>query len=417
MSINPEVIVIGAGAAGLAAAKRLAELGRSATVIEASRRIGGRARSEEIAPRVWFDLGCAYLHNGDINPFADIADALGFAIGREHGDLFDWRRSGIYRDGEPIAESERRAWGAYLEACDQRVYAPRAAEQDAAIADIVDVDDVYAMTYANLMAAILARDIDQISAVDAAAFKPGPDFPLRDGYGNLVACWGRDVAVELNCRAQAVDLSGPGVRVATSRGDLRAASALCTVSTGVLASGQIEFVPSLPAPKQAAIAGLPMGVLNKTCVHFERDVFGPEGRGFHYVCRDETGATGFEASVMGLDTAVVFYGGRFAAWLEEQGPQAARAYALDQVSEAFGNDIRRHALRSIATAWNAEQTTLGSYSCALPGQADQRGVLAQPLADRVFFAGEATRIEDHATCHGAYWSGIRAADEIDRVLA
>ena len=416
MTTNPEVIVIGAGAAGLAAAKRLAELGRSTTVIEASHRIGGRAYSEEIGPGTWFDLGCSYLHQGDVNPFVDIADLQGFVIGREHGDLFALHRSGIYRDGRPLAGSERQSYIAYREGCDERVYVPRAAEQDVAIADLVDLDDRYAMTYANLMAAINGCDIDQISAADAAAFWPGPDFPIRDGYGNLVASWGRDVAVELNCRAETVDWSGTGVKVATPRGTLHAATVLCTVSTGILASGQIEFVPPLPASKQEAIGGLPMGLLNKTCLYFDRDVFGPEGRGFHFVCRDEPGAVGFEASIMGLDTAVVFYGGRFSAWLEKQGPQAAHAYALDHVSEAFGNDMRRHARRSIATAWNSEPTTLGSYSCALPGEADQRKLLAKPLAERIYFAGEATQTGDHATCHGAYRSGIRAADEIDRAL-
>lgn len=416
MASNPEVIIIGAGAAGLAAAKRLAELGREVTVIEASHRVGGRAYSEAIAPDVCFDLGCSYLHNGDVNPFVGIADDLGFEIGRDHGDLFDLHRSGLYRDAKPLDAASRRAYGDFLERCDAQVYLPRTPAQDVAIAELVDLDHDYATTYANLMAAMLARDLDQISAADAAAFKPGPDYPVRNGYGNLVACWGREVEVELNCPAGRVDWSGTGVEVSTPRGKLRAARALCTVSTGILASGEIEFTPPLPPAKQAAIHGLPMGVLNKTCLYFERDVFGPEGRGFHYVCRDEPGAIGFEASVMGLDTAVVFYGGRFAAWLEKQGPQAAEKYALEQVSAAFGNDIRRHLSRSIATAWNSEPTTLGAYSCALPGQADQRAVLAQPLADRLYFAGEATRVEDHACCHGAYWSGIGTADEIDRSL-
>ncbi len=416
MVTTPDVIVIGAGAAGLAAAKRLAEIGHEAIVIEASHRIGGRAYSEEIAPGVWFDLGCSYLHNGDTNPFVGIAAQLGHVIGPEFGDLFSPEKIRIYRDGKPLDPQERQAYDDYVDRCAAVVHRPRNPHEDAAIAELIDLEHDCAPAYANLMASILSRDIDLASAADEAAFLPGPDIPLRDGYGNLVAAWGADVAVELNSRAERIDWSGPGVSVTTPRGTLKARCALCTVSTGILGANRIRFAPTLPDWKLAAVAGLPMGTLNKVCLHFDRDVFGPDGRGFFQLCSREPGASGFEASVMGQDTAVLFNGGRHAVWLEQQGPQAAHDYALEQVAAVFGNGIRRYVTRSIATAWATEPWTLGAYSCALPGQAEQRHALARPLADRLFFAGEATRIEDHACCHGAYWSGIRAADEISQRL-
>jgi monoamine oxidase len=119
---------------------------------------------------------------------------------------------------------------------------------------------------------------------------------------------------------------------------------------------------------------------------------------------------------MGLNTAVVFSGGRLAIWLEKQGMEACHEYALSRVAEAFGNEIRKHVTRIIATAWKTDPWTRGSYSCALPGQAHQRVELARPIEDRLFFAGEATTVGDHACCHGAYRSGIRAAREIAKVL-
>ena len=417
MPTDTDVIVIGAGAAGLSAAKALAGLGRSAIVIEGLHRIGGRAYSEEIAAGAWFDLGCSYLHNGDTNPFAEIADALKLRIGREFGEIFRPEESRVYRDGAPLTGDERREFFAFWEACDQLVYRRREPADDLAVAELIDLQHPLAQNYANLMAAMLAQDADLISAADAAAFEPGPDYPVRDGYGNLVATWAGDVAVQLNCPAERIDWSGADVAVTTPRGVLRAPSVLCTVSTGILAADRIEFRPALPPWKREAVEGLPMGTLNKVGLHFDADVFGPDGRGFYYLSRDEPGAIGFEASVMGDDVAVVFTGGRLAVWLEKQGPQAGHDYALDQVAGVFGNDLRRRVTRSIVTAWSTEPSTLGAYSCALPGQAHQREALARPLDDRVFFAGEATRFEDHATCHGAYWSGIRAAEEIDRRLA
>jgi monoamine oxidase len=189
-----------------------------------------------------------------------------------------------------------------------------------------------------------------------------------------------------------------------------------TVSTGMLASGEIEFAPGLPDWKMEAVMGLPTGTENKICLHFDRDVFGPDGRGYHNTWNDNGDTGGFEASTMGLNTAVSFVGGRFALWLEKQGQQAAEEYAIDRVPEVFGNDIRQHVTRSIVTAWATEPWTLGSYSCALPGQAHQRRQLARPLDEKVFFAGEATTISDHSCCHGAFSSGIRAAKEIAQSL-
>ena len=115
---------------------------------------------------------------------------------------------------------------------------------------------------------------------------------------------------------------------------------------------------------------------------------------------------------MGQNIAIVFTGGRHAIWLEKQGQQTGHDYALDRVAEVFGNDIRQQVTRSIVTAWTTEPWTKGSYSSALPGQAHQREILARPLEDRLFFAGEATTTGDNSTCHGAYNSGIRAAREI-----
>ena len=89
MPSESDVIVIGAGAAGLSAAKELTRLGLSYTVVEGSHRIGGRAYSEEIAPGVWFDLGCAWLVGGAVNPFVAIADELGITLSKDKSHLFE----------------------------------------------------------------------------------------------------------------------------------------------------------------------------------------------------------------------------------------------------------------------------------------------------------------------------------------
>ena len=417
MSADTDVVIIGAGASGLSAAKELNKSGISFTVIEGSHRIGGRAYSEEIAPDVWFDLGCSYLHQGDTNPFVGIADGLGMTIGKDQGNFFSDDEIRVYKDGLPLSASERAEYFSYQHECYAAIQASVDRGEDVAVGDLVDLENKYAMNYANTMAAIYAQDIDQISSVDVVTFASGPDIPILNGYGNLVAAWGADVPVSLNTKVERIAYSGKDANVETSRGTIRARAVLSTVSNGILASGEIEFTPALPDWKTDAVLGLPVGTLNKICLHFDEDVFGSSGRGFHVNCNQGAGAAGFEASVMGQDTVVVFVGGRHAIWLEKQGQQASREFAIDEVARVFGNDIRQHVTRSIATAWTTDPWTRGSYSCPLPGQGHQRSALAQPIEDRLFFAGEATTVGDHACCHGAFRSGIRAAREIANSFA
>jgi monoamine oxidase len=413
MPTDTDVVIIGAGASGLAAAKELNMLGIPFKVLEGSHRIGGRAYSEEIAPDLWFDLGCSYLHQGDNNPFVDIADELGVVIGRDKGNIFDDQNIGFYKNGAALSPGEREACIAYQAKCYEAIDASAERGGDVVVAGLVDLENEYAPLF---MHGMPACDIDEISAADDAAWELGPDFPVLNGYGNLVAAWGADVPVTLNTKVERVSWLEKMPFVETPRGKLYAKAIICTISTGILSANDIEFVPGLPDWKKNAINGVPTGTENKICIHFDKDVFGPEARGFHSTWNDNGYTGGFEASVLGQNTSISFVEGRFAVWLEKQGRQAAQQYAVDRVAEVFGNGIRQHVTRSIVTAWTTEPWTRGSYSYALPGQAHQRVELARPIEDRLFFAGEATTVGDHGSCHGAYRSGIRAAREIAKVL-
>ena len=109
-------------------------------------------------------------------------------------------------------------------------------------------------------------------------------------------------------------------------------------------------------------------------------------------------------------------GGRFSIWMEQQGQQAAHEFAVDRIAELFGNDVRQSVGRSIVTAWVTDPWTLGSYACALPGQFSPNvSHYRLPLITNCFFAGEATA-RANGTSHGAYWSGVRAAREVAKVL-
>ncbi|MEM8812576.1 MAG: FAD-dependent oxidoreductase, partial [Pseudomonadota bacterium] len=325
------------------------------------------------------------------------------------------------RDRQPLSDEEDGRFQDYLDACDAATAVSAECGEDRAIVDLVDTQSPFFAAYANMMAAINSADIDVTSAADYEGFDDNEsgialDIPVPGGYGNLVKTWGADVDVTLNCAVHKIDRSGAGVLVETAKGTLRGRAALLTVSTGILAANAIRFAPVLPDWKIDAFLGLPSGTLNKTCLHFDRDVFGPHGLGMVATWSDAGDHGLIEASLNGNNTAIVYMGGRQAIWLEKQGQEAGSAFAIDRVSEVFGNDVRRHVTRTIATAWATEPWTFGAYSCALPGQAHQRAELAKPLDDRLFFAGEATIPGVQATCHGAYLSGIRAAEEIASAL-
>jgi monoamine oxidase len=269
----------------------------------------------------------------------------------------------------------------------------------------------------DMMAVTAPKDLDEASAADFFhKVEEHVSFNTLRGYGNLVAQWGSDVEVILNTKVESVDWSEKGVLVKTVRGSMRARCLISTVSNGILAAQHIHFKPRLPDWKMEAIQGLPMGAENKIGVHFTKDVFGPGARGYYQSWSSEAQGAYIDVNLMSTNVVSVFMGGRFSIWMEQQGQQAAHEFAVDRIADIFGNDIRQSVSRSIVTAWVTDPWTLGSYACALPGEFHQRESLPLAIDNKLFFAGEATA-RANGTCHGAYWSGVRAAREVAKVFS
>lgn len=412
--MQTDVVIIGAGSAGLSAAKTLAEQGVPFVVLEASHRIGGRAYSEEIGPDAWFDLGCAYMvigpdvdeHVDETNPFVDFA--------RERGEVMEkyTHPTRYHYNDHLLKNGELDALLRFHQDCDNAILASVKRGEDVPISDLIDVESPYLAPYADMMAVTHPKDLDEGSALDFYnRVEEHINYNLQRGYGNLVAAWGSDVEVSLNTKVEKIDWSGDGVVVSTPKGTIKAEKLINTVSNGVLAAGQIEFAPRLPDWKTDAIHGIPMGAENKIGVHFTEDVFAPEDSGYYQAWSDDAPGAYIDVNLVSTNIVTVFVGGRASQWMEKQGQPAAREFAIDRIAAIFGNDIRKAAGRSIATAWYTDPWTMGSYSSAAPGQYHQRPNMAKPVGGRLFFAGESTaRI--HGTVSGAYWSGKRAAQEV-----
>ena len=418
MSTQTDVVIIGAGSAGLSAAKELTKQGIPFIVVEASHRIGGRAYSEQIAPDVWFDLGCAYLvagsdaenHIDESNPFIDFAKNGGEVIEEYQYDAH------YIHNGRPLDDNEMKTREKYYKECEEAIRSSVDRGDDRAISELIDLENPYAIPYMDMMAVTAPKDLDEASAPDFVyKVEEYIDFNTLRGYGNLVAQWGSDVNVSLNTKVESVDWSGNDVLVKTAKGSIRARCLISTVSNGILAAQHIHFKPRLPDWKMKAIQGVPMGAENKIGVHFTNDVFDPEASGYYQSWSSEAQGAYIDVNLMSTNVVSVFMGGRFSIWMETQGQQAAHEFAVDRIADIFGNDIRRSVGRSIVTAWFTDPWTLGSYASALPGQYHQRESLPLAIDNKLFFAGEATA-RANGTCSGAYWSGVRAAREVAEIL-
>lgn len=407
-----DLVIVGAGAAGLAAARTAIDRGLDVRVLEASHRIGGRAYSEEIAPGVAFDLGCHWLHSASINPFVGIAERLGVEFRRGMG----WTPR-VHLGSRWATEAEYADFFAYWDACNQSVDACHAARHDGAVAEVIERDSPWTPWFDYWTSLMTSSDSDRVSAADMASYRDtGENWPVVGGYGNLVRRYGDGLPVTLNAAVERVRLTPSGARIDSAAGTVDARTVLVTVSTGILASGRIAFDPPLPADKQEAISAVPLGNHNRIAVALDGDPLGVE---------PSTSVIDLDGDVPMLlhlrpydqDYVVGVTGGRFADWLERAGTDAATEHLMDRLVRLFGAGVRQAARGRIVTAWGSDPWTLGAYSTCLPGQAHQRAVLARAVDERLYFAGEATSPDAFATCHGAYQTGVDTATAIADALA
>jgi monoamine oxidase len=404
---DPDVVVVGAGVAGLAAARTLMAANRSVLVIEARERIGGRAVTDSTTFGFPFDLGAQWIEAGRINP--------AMAILREmHArPVPDRQEQAIYVGGTELPREEyARFEKIAIDATRKLVNALKAAPDVAVGRVLAAQDPLERVAYAMVGPLESGVELGTLSARDFMRQpEVEPQYSVAEGLGALIARWGAKVPVKLGTRVVRVDSTGSQVLVITTNGQLSAKAVIVTVPTGVLATGQFGFAPQLSPARREAIAQLPMALYNKVALSFTgKAIDAAAGRSVLGLTRKEQP---FDALVRphGRDAAIVFVGGALAQQIEEEGTAAAVAFAMSAMAEIYGDKLRGMLARSFATRWGKDPFARGSWSMATPGNADKRLVLAQPHHERVFFAGEATDPVWATRVGGAYASGLRAARE------
>ncbi|MBU1375152.1 MAG: FAD-dependent oxidoreductase [Alphaproteobacteria bacterium] len=403
MSGDVDVAVVGAGAAGIAAARRLVALGRSVLVLEALPRLGGRADTVDLAG-LPFDLGCGWLHSAERNPLAALADAQGRPLDRSEGA---WRRQ--LHDIDFPKRDQSAAWAAYERLGERLRHAPPPSDR---AGDAVAPDDPWRPFLDGLSGFLNGVELDQLSIRDFLAYDDAAseaNWRLPTGYGAFLADLGAALPVALDARVTSL-IEGDGVTVETDRGTVHANAAIVSVSSNILARGDIRFAPALDDHLQAA-ARLPLGLDNKVFLALsEPDAVPPESHLLGQLDRAGTGS--YYLRPFGRPVIEAFLGGRLARDLEAAGEAATYDFVRQELRELLGARFAGALTPLRVTRWGAEPTILGSYSHAEPGHADARAALATPPSARLCFAGEACSAHDYSTAHGAWQSGIAAADWI-----
>ncbi|WP_419825282.1 flavin monoamine oxidase family protein [Sphingomonas sp.] len=403
-----DIAIVGAGAAGVAAARSLARDGRRVALLEASQRIGGRARTEAVAGMA-LDLGCGWLHSAERNAWTRIAEEAGYTVDRTAAAWGrQWRDLGFSAADRAEAERAREEFA-------ERVAGLTRSDR---AADALEPGGRWNPWLQAISGYVNGAALEHVSAADYLAYDRAAsdcNWRVREGYGALVAAsLPATTETHLATPVTSLALTRVGVALATPRGTVEARTAIVTVSSTVLADERLRLPPQAADHVEAA-ARLPLGVADKLFLAiddpamFERET--------HLLGDPHDANTGsYTIMPMGRPVIETFFGGPGAEALEREGAAAAQAFALDELAALLGSGVRRVLRPIAASAWRRADHVGGSYSHALPGHAAARAVLAAPAEDRLFFAGEATHPTDYSTAHGAHDSGVRAAAEAQAAL-
>ncbi len=414
------VLVVGAGIAGLAAARDLADQGFVVTVLEGRDRIGGRIWTDR-SLGVPMDMGASWIHGPDgDNPITPLASAAGAPT-----FVTDDDRVVVYRpNGEPVTDGElERAEAQYHQLLKRLARYSEDQDRDLSIAAALRAiapdaiaDPLLRYHLTSWLEFDAGGDIEDLSAWywnEDEAF-PGADVILPGGYDAVVNYLAQDLAIQLNHTVEAITHTKNGVAIATNHGEFNADYAVITLPLGVLQSGAVTITPELPSSMRRSLAKLQMGHVNKVVLQFPRPFWDETQQYFGYA-HPEKGKYSYFLNARTFSDAPVlmtFGLGRAGLALEQQTEEAIAADVMSVLRILFGPNIPE-VERLLVSRWTADPLSRGSYSYAAVGATpDDFATLGRSVNEVLFFAGEHTHPTYRGTVHGAYLSGQRAAAQV-----
>src|SRR6202163_4180410 len=403
---DADIVVIGAGAAGIAAARRIQAANRKVIVVEATGQVGGRCLTDTTSFEVPFDRGARWMHNPDTNPMIRLARAAGLEVysaplGQK---IRIGRRNARAGETEEFLAALVRANRAIDEASRGKV--------DVACASVLpkDLGDWAGTAEFVLGANATGKDLKDVSAIDKArAQERTAAIACRQGLGTLIAKLGEQVPLTGSPPASRIGWSNRDVTVETRAGKIVARAAVITVSSNVLAAGNIKFTPEIPKRHLDAAAKLSLGSFDHIALQLPGNPLGLARDDIIIEQSNSTRTALLFANMGASSLCSIDVAGSFGRDLSAQGEAAMVAFAVEWLAKLFGSDVAKAVKKSSATRWNAAPFALGAMSVAGPGAQVSRKLLTEPLGYLVL-AGEATHETLWGTVDGAWESGERAAD-------
>ncbi len=402
-----EVVIVGAGAAGIAAARRVAAAGRRYVLIEATDHIGGRCVTDTRSFGVPYDRGAHWIYLPDSNPVTKLTPHRGI-------DIYPAPPSQKVRVGLRYARE-----GELEDFLTAQVRTTRAIDDAARKADIAceqavppDLGDWRGTIEFMLGPYNCAKDLAQVSSVDFArvAERNAAAF-CKQGFGALLATLGQGLNVQLATPAKTIDTRG-NLTVETAKGTITASTAIVTVPTNVIASGGLRFNPDLGHRQSDALGRLSLGSYDHIALELNGNPLGLESDDLVFQKSTDPHTAAILANVSGTQLCLIDVAGAFGRDLSAQGESAMFDFAANWLSGLYGSEVKNAIGRKHATRWNSDPYALGAWSAAAPGGQFARRQFLEPIADDVWYAGEAAHETLWGTVGGAWESGERAADAV-----
>jgi monoamine oxidase len=402
-----DVIIVGAGAAGIAAARRVAAARRKFVVLEASDRWGGRCFTDMRTFRVPYERGARSIYTPDLNPIAKLAL-------KARVDIYAMPTGQRLRIGLRNArEGEREDFFANLLGCTRAIAEAARGKMDLSCAqalpkDLGDWGPTMDFVLGDFgcgksLAEISAIDFAKSAERDTAAF-------CRQGLGTFLAKLAFGLPIQFFSPVTRIAWGGRLVEAETRGSVLSAHAIIVTASTGVLGSGAIKFQPTLPPRYGDAIGKLRLGSYEHVAIEFAGNPLGVQSDDLVFEKAGGARTAALIANVSGSRLSFVELAGTIGSELAQDGEAAMTSFAVDWLVKLFGSDLKRAMQKTHATRWMKEPWVLGAFSAAAPGGQWARRALSDPLNDRIWFAGEAVHETMWGTVGGAWEAGERAAE-------
>ncbi|MFK7798654.1 MAG: flavin monoamine oxidase family protein [Aureispira sp.] len=413
-SQQKNIVIVGAGIAGLSAANYLKEKGFNPIILEAQAKVGGRLKTNR-SLGFPFDEGASWIHGPNGNPITKLAKQSNtktfltsdesikvYAVdGSEYTSTQLEQAENQYNEIlEELKGKKNQSFGTvFYQKYPQYKANPLWTYMLSAYLEFDTGGDIYQLS---------SKDF-----YDDKAFR-GEDVIITNGYDNIANYLAKGLDIRLNTTVTSIDYSNNKVSIGTNNGNYVADQILVTVPLGVLKKGAIKFTPPLPDPTQEAIHKLQLGAVNKFLLVWDK-AFWEENVQYIGYTPTEKGKFNYFLNmkkIANTNALMTFAFGEYSKQTEQMTDQAIIAAIMEHLKNIYGPDIPQPS-QFLRTKWNENPYSYGAYSFATNGTSSALfEMFEKAINNQVFFAGEHTIHDYRGTVHGAYLSGIRAAKKI-----